>query len=205
VPGNGHSNGNGVETETQVRRLAIDGAPVAQIVVDSHGEVMLANAHARTLFGIKASDVGRPIQELEVSYRPIELRSRIQQAYAERHPDVTRFNRLREEAETSKRALETANEELQSTNEELETMNDELEQRTDELNDVNAFLESVLGSLGAAVAVVDRDLQVTAWNDAAFELWGLRLDEVLGKHFLNLDNRPARRPAARTDPRGAVG
>jgi two-component system CheB/CheR fusion protein len=79
------------------------------------------------------------------------------------------------------------NEELQSTNEELETMNDELQQRTDELNDVNAFLESVLGSLAAAVAVVDHDLAVTAWNDAAFELWGLRPDEVLGKHLLNLD------------------
>jgi two-component system, chemotaxis family, CheB/CheR fusion protein len=256
------------EPETLAHRLAVDAAPVAQIVVDNDGEIVLANAHARTLFGIKAADVGRPIQDLEVSYRPVELRSRIQQAYAERHPvrihdvewtsegharvldvhvaplvspagdtvgasitfaDVTRFNRMRQEADTSKRQLETAyeelqstveelettneelqstneelettneelqstneeletmNEELQSTNEELETMNDELQQRTDEVDDVNAFLESVLGSLGAAVAVVDRELQVTAWNEAAFELWGLRADEVLGKHLLNLD------------------
>jgi two-component system CheB/CheR fusion protein len=84
--------------------------------------------------------------------------------------------------------LETMNEELQSTNEELETTNDELQQRTDELNDVNSFLESILGSLRAAVVVVDRDLHVTGWNDAAFELWGLRPEEVLGKHLMNLDN-----------------
>ena len=72
------------------------------------------------------------------------------------------------------------NEELQSTNGELETMNDELQQ-------VNSFLESILGSLRAGVVVVDKDLQVTGWNDAAFELWGLRPDEVLGKHLMNLD------------------
>jgi two-component system, chemotaxis family, CheB/CheR fusion protein len=256
------------ELESGVRALAIDAAPVAQIVVDADGSLVLANAHSRVLFGIKSSDLGRPFQDLEVSYRPVELRSRIQKAYAERHPvwvqdvewssegemrvmdvqvapltsptgdtigasitfaDVTRFNRLREEAAISKRALETAyeelqstveelettneelsstneelettneelqstneeletmNEELQSTNEELETTNDELQQRTDELNAVNLFLESVLGSLRAAVVVLDKDLQITGWNDAAFELWGLRPDEVLGKHLMNLD------------------
>lgn len=66
-------------------------------------------------------------------------------------------------------------------------MNDELQQRTDELNETNAFLESILTSIGAAVVVVDRDLQVNAWNDGAFDLWGLRGEEVLGKHLLNLD------------------
>ena len=37
------------------------------------------------------------------------------------------------------------------------------------------------------VVVVDRDLQVQAWNEAATELWGVRADEVHGAHFLNLD------------------
>ena len=79
------------------------------------------------------------------------------------------------------------NEELQSTNEELETMNDEFRQRTQEVHDVNAFLESILVSLHAAVIVVDADLRVVAWNDRAFDLWGLRADEVQGQHFANLD------------------
>ena len=48
------------------------------------------------------------------------------------------------------------NEELRSTNEELESINDELRDRTSELNDVNDFLESILTSLGVAVAVLDR-------------------------------------------------
>jgi two-component system CheB/CheR fusion protein len=74
------------ELESGVRALAMDAAPVAQIVVDATGNLVLANAHARVLFGIKVGDIGRPIQDLEVSYRPLELRSRIQQAYAERHP-----------------------------------------------------------------------------------------------------------------------
>jgi two-component system CheB/CheR fusion protein len=79
------------------------------------------------------------------------------------------------------------NEELQSTNEELSTINDELQQRTDELNEVNAFLESILGSLGSAVIVIDSDFQIQSWNREARELWGLAEDEVRGSHLLNLD------------------
>ena len=79
------------------------------------------------------------------------------------------------------------NEELQSTNEELETMNDELRERTDELNQANVFLESILASLGAAVLVLDPQLRVEVWNERAAELWGLRADEVRGRHLMNLD------------------
>jgi two-component system CheB/CheR fusion protein len=79
------------------------------------------------------------------------------------------------------------NEELQSTNEELETMNDELRLRTEQLDDLNEFLEAVLGSLGSAVLVVDRELVVRAWNGEATELWGVREDEALGRHVANLD------------------
>jgi two-component system CheB/CheR fusion protein len=79
------------------------------------------------------------------------------------------------------------NEELQSTNEELETINDELNQRTDELNQTNLFMESILRSLEAAVIVLDHELRVAAWNDGAFELWGLRGDETQNQHFMNLD------------------
>jgi two-component system CheB/CheR fusion protein len=47
---------------------------------------VLANARARQLFGIVASDVGRPLQDLELSYRPVELRSHIDTAYTSRLP-----------------------------------------------------------------------------------------------------------------------
>jgi two-component system CheB/CheR fusion protein len=79
------------------------------------------------------------------------------------------------------------NEELQSTNEELETINDELRQRTLELNEVNAFLETILTSMGVAVVVLDRNLTVQVWNAYSADLWGLRSDEVEGQNLLNLD------------------
>ncbi|HUQ83100.1 MAG TPA: PAS domain-containing protein, partial [Gemmatimonadaceae bacterium] len=77
--------------------------------------------------------------------------------------------------------------ELQSTNEELTTINDELRRRSDELNDVNGFMQAVFGSLRAGVAVVDNELRVEVWNDRAFDLWGVRQDEVRGMHFMMLD------------------
>ncbi len=44
----------------------------------------IANARARVLFSINAKDVGRPLKDLEISYRPSELRALIEQAHAER-------------------------------------------------------------------------------------------------------------------------
>jgi two-component system CheB/CheR fusion protein len=92
-----------------------------------------------------------------------------------------------EELQSTNEELETMNEELQSTNEELETMNDELNLRTDDLNQTNAFLDAVLSSLDAGVAVISPALEVQAWNLGARNLWGLTPDEVVGQHFLNLD------------------
>jgi two-component system CheB/CheR fusion protein len=79
------------------------------------------------------------------------------------------------------------NEELQSTNEELETINEELRQRTLELNDVNAFLEAILTSLGAAVVVLDRSQVVQIWNAHSTDMWGLRPEEAEGQHLYALD------------------
>jgi two-component system CheB/CheR fusion protein len=41
-------------------------------------------------FSLTPGDLGRPIQDLEVSFRPVELRSRIEQAYNERHAITVR-------------------------------------------------------------------------------------------------------------------
>ena len=51
----------------------------------------------------------------------------------------------------------------------------------------NRFLAAALSSLHAGVAVVDSEMAVRSWNRQAEELWGLRADEVDGRHFLNLD------------------
>ena len=65
-------------------------------------------------------------------------------------------------------------------------MNEELRIRTTELNNVNVLVDSMLESLGMGVAVLDRELRVTMWNDHAKRLWGLDADEVRDQHFLNL-------------------
>src|SRR5262249_53584149 len=58
--------------------------PIAQMVVDRDGSLALANRQARVLFGLRQADVGRQFKDLEVSYRPVELRSLIDQALAKR-------------------------------------------------------------------------------------------------------------------------
>jgi two-component system CheB/CheR fusion protein len=67
------------------RQAGFDSAPLAQLVVGRDGLVLLANVMARSLFDLSQRDIGRPLQDLQISYRPVELRSRIDQAYADRH------------------------------------------------------------------------------------------------------------------------
>jgi two-component system CheB/CheR fusion protein len=253
----------------RIREESFDAGPVAQIVVDTNGFLVFANQQARALLRVSQQDVGRLLQDLELSYRPVEVRSLIEQAYAERrlvsrkgvewvagpgdacfldidvmplvttrgaligatatYMDVTRIvqlsealQRTRDELETSyeelqstveelettneelqstNEELETTNEELQSTNEELETMNeeqqstneeleamnDELQRRTEEVTHLNLFLESILTSVRIGVVVLNPDMRIQVWNRKAEDLWGLRSDEVVGEHFLNLD------------------
>jgi two-component system CheB/CheR fusion protein len=251
-----------------LRAEALLADPLAQVVVAADGTVAVVNRQAEFLFGLSVRDVGRPFRDLELSYRPLELRRHIEQAHSERRTvrvpdvpfsrgaeqmileaqvsplvgtggaflgvsiafhDVTESRRLQSELEQANRQLETAyeelqstneelettneelqstveelettNEELQSTNEELETMNeelrstndelqtinDELHDRTSELDQLNEFLDSILTSLQAGVVVLNPELHVQVWNEQAQELWGLRRDEAIGQHFLNLD------------------
>lgn len=245
-------------------------SPVAQIVVDANGTLGLVNQRASALLNLGQRDIGRPFQDLEVSYRPAELRSQLAMVQETRAPawlrevewwrtpnekvsfdiqlvpltdsrfrligvsiifnDVTRYRELQYEVETANRQLESAyeqlqstneelettneelqstveelettNEELQSTNEELETTNeelqstndelqvtnDELRDRTTEISSLNRFMQSILSSLGAAVAVVNAAMIVQVWNKQAEDMWGLREDETVGEHLLNIDS-----------------
>jgi len=257
------------QDEATLRTAAFDSSPTGQIALDPSGNVLLVNEAARKMFQLARDVIGRPFHDLEVSYRPVELRSRIEEVVATRHPidlpdveriltdgtvqnlyvriapvpetdddplgviirfeDVTQFTRLQadfvrsnqeletayeelqstneelettnEELQSTVEELETTNEELQSTNEELETMNEELQSTNAELqtvNDelhiassefdsVNRFLGSVLTSLQTGVAVLDHNFGVLSWNRRAYELWGVREEEVKGSSFINLD------------------
>jgi two-component system CheB/CheR fusion protein len=72
--------------QLELRDAALDALPSAQLVVGTGGDLLLANEAARKLFALGAADLGRPLQDLRVSYRPVELRSRIDQVLAERRP-----------------------------------------------------------------------------------------------------------------------
>jgi len=77
---NDHEVGRGLQD------AATDVGPVARLLVDRDGVVVHLNQQLRTLFGLTSRDVGRPLQDLELSYRPFELRSGLERAYLERRP-----------------------------------------------------------------------------------------------------------------------
>ncbi|OBH00361.1 MULTISPECIES: CheR family methyltransferase [unclassified Mycobacterium] len=77
---------------TTVRDLAFRASPVAQIVITGEDTVAMINQQAESIFGLSARDIGRLLRDLEVSYRPVELRAYLEQAKVERRstriPDV---------------------------------------------------------------------------------------------------------------------
>ncbi|HET7338638.1 MAG TPA: CheR family methyltransferase [Candidatus Dormibacteraeota bacterium] len=77
---------NHVARQLRVRELATEGVPYAQLVVDAVGVLVSANVAARRMFDIPPGDIGRPLKDLDVSYKPIDLRSPIDRAYRERRP-----------------------------------------------------------------------------------------------------------------------
>ncbi|MBN1193793.1 MAG: PAS domain-containing protein [Methanomicrobiaceae archaeon] len=54
--------------------------------MDADGILVLANNRARSLFGLSKKDIGRPFSDLELSYRPVELRSPIERVIERRKP-----------------------------------------------------------------------------------------------------------------------
>jgi two-component system, chemotaxis family, CheB/CheR fusion protein len=82
VPGDGRP---GKERET-----AFDSSPIAQLVIDDEGVLRIANHQARLIFGVSPKDLGKPFSDLEMSYRPAELRSRIDESRNESRPVAIR-------------------------------------------------------------------------------------------------------------------
>lgn len=64
--------------------LAFSAGPVAQVVLGRDDVIVLANDQGKHLFGLSDRDVGRPLRDLELSYRPLELRGYIDQVRADR-------------------------------------------------------------------------------------------------------------------------
>jgi two-component system CheB/CheR fusion protein len=157
---------------TTLRDVALDEVPVPLLVVDVNGTVGMVNEPGRALFGITGRDVGSPLQDLEASYRPIELRAIIEEAYAARqaaHRRLVPWNTPEGERvydvsatpllDSSGTALGAAvtftdvtqHQELQSqlehSNRELETAYEELQSTNEELETTNEELQSTVEEL----------------------------------------------------------
>ena len=157
-----------VSQEIKVRELAFDTASSAQIVINNQGILIMINEQARNLFNLTLKDINRPFQDLELSYRPLELRSLIEQVYNERHPiTLTNIERYQPNSETQYLdvriiplqdndqsilgvtvafndvtryiKLQSA---LQRSRQELETTNEELQSTNEELETTNEELQS---------------------------------------------------------------
>ncbi len=159
----------------QIYEAAFEIDPVAQIVVDINGVITLANEQARSIFNINLKDVGRLLQDLEISYRPVELRSRIDQVHTNRHTvslkDIEWFNPEREtnyylDIQIIPLTQENTDEllgvkiifsnvtrfkhlqqDLVSANQELETAYEELQSTNEELETTNEELQSTVEEL----------------------------------------------------------
>jgi two-component system CheB/CheR fusion protein len=133
-------------------------------------------------------ELQRSRQELETAYEELQsTNEELETTNEELQSTVEELETTNEELQSTNEELETMNEELQSTNEELETVNEELRQRGSDLSRSNVFLGGILRSVPLAVIVLNEQLQVELWNDVAADLWGLRADEVNGRHLFGLD------------------
>ncbi len=79
-----------------------------------------------------------------------------------------------EELKSSNEEMMSMNEELQSTNEELTTVNDELKSKVDQLTVANSDLRNFYASTELAVVVLDAEMKVRSYTDAATTIFPLK-------------------------------
>jgi PAS domain S-box-containing protein len=72
------------EFDRCLQQTATESSPLAQLVVDADGLLTIVNERARALFGLRSSDAGQPIRDLQLSSDPVELCLLIEMAEAER-------------------------------------------------------------------------------------------------------------------------
>jgi two-component system CheB/CheR fusion protein len=148
-------------------------APLAQLALDADGRLAMVNREAERVLGVDGRDVGRPIQDLEVSYRPVELRTALSEARASRstvqlrgverrrpgqEPDVFDVQVVPLYREDGTELGSTVifedvtqysrlRQELEYANRQLETAYEELQSTNEELETTNEELQSTVEEL----------------------------------------------------------
>ncbi|MEV6611922.1 CheR family methyltransferase [Kutzneria sp. NPDC051319] len=155
-----------------LRAHAFSAAPVAQVVMNTDDDVALINHQAEVLFGLSSRDLGRPLRDLELSYRPVELRAQVERVKVERrvlrqkdvewqrgpsdtiwldvelHPLVNERGLLGvsvvfRDVSAARRLLD----ELEHANRQLESAYEELQSTNEELETTNEELQSTVEEL----------------------------------------------------------
>ena len=170
-------------SQGRLMEAVLNEAAPAFLVVDEAGVVALANVAARQLLSVGEADIGRPFQDLPISYRPLELRGHIEEAIRDRrtirleHQEYlqsqTEIIRLTIEIRPLLRGDGSAHAALLSfTNttqiygmqRELETAQESLEQTIEELQSANEELETTneeLQSTNEELETTNEELQST--------------------------------------------
>ncbi|MCW2239994.1 CheR family methyltransferase [Azospirillum canadense] len=154
--------------QTRLLESIVDNSPSAYLAVSGDGTLVFANAMARRLLDVAEVDIGRPFQDMAISYRPAELRSRIEevqttgrpvriehQEYARPPGDPIRLTidvsllygadgkplvTLLSFADTTR--VHMLQKELEAAQESLETTIEELQSSNEELETTNEELQS---------------------------------------------------------------
>src|SRR5215813_11408448 len=157
-----------MSNDDRLQALSLETDPVARVVVRADGTLSFANNRARALFRLTHQDIGKRLQDLEMSYRPIELRSLMQDAMSQRRPvarkDIPWPNDSGESRYLDLEAVPLTDasgdmlgvqlsfsdvsryrrlqEELERSKNELETAYEELQSTNEELETMNEELQS---------------------------------------------------------------
>ncbi len=153
--------------------IALDLIQVPHLLVDLDGAVVEINAAARLTLDLVSADIGRPFQNLEISYRPVDLRTPIEVASTERRTVELRGVERRGSDHDSRyfdivispvgqprqpllgvavtflevTDLKELQTEVKRASEELETAYEELQSSNEELETTNEELQSTVEEL----------------------------------------------------------
>ncbi|MBP0617784.1 chemotaxis protein CheB [Jiella mangrovi] len=116
-----------------------------------------------------------------------ELEEELRQTRHKLRSAVEELETANEELKSSNEEMMSMNEELQSTNEELSTVNDELKSKVDQLTTANSDLRNFLESTRLAVVVVDTDMRIRTYTEAALDVFPFQASDR-GRRLTDVSN-----------------
>ncbi|WP_247712805.1 CheR family methyltransferase [Qipengyuania intermedia] len=177
--------------------------PLLRKVVEDQNRLVVRDQEVTTEFGrIKTSILCEPVapggylvviretgalqpfeddefEEFEVGDGQLQfLEEELQNTRHRLRSTVEELETTNEELKSSNEEMMSMNEELQSTNEELTTVNDELKSKVDQVTVANADLKNFFATTELMVLVVDGDLNLRSYTDAATKIFHINQSDI---------------------------